>query len=272
MESETETLSRLLRAASNDPDVAQNIRRHATGILTHLGMSWSDAASFIDLALRMTATSDWLLAVESNLFDRLPLTIDQMLEKRMTERSVRTFAQFASLLEHGSVLDLGGGSGEIGMMMRAHGNDVTIADIRDWRSFIARNLLFLPVSNNTIPLDSGSIDTVIILMALHHSSNRKRMLAEAFRVAHRDVIVIESVTNSLDEYLYGCWIDWFYNRVLHYVEDADLRIPVPCNFLPATGWEQLVCKLTNLRPCVSKDLGISQDLNPERHWLLRWKK
>jgi len=272
MESDIETLSRLVRTAANHSDVAQNIRRHATGILTHLGMSWSDAADFIDLAIRMTATSTWLLATESALSEGLPLIVDQMRERRMTERGALTFARFADLPKPGSVLDLGGGSGEIGAMMQMNGNEVTIADIRDWRGPNAQNLPFLAIANNTIPLDSNSIDAVVVLMALHHSNNPLRMLAEAFRVARHDVIVIESVTNTLEEYLYGCWIDWFYNRVLHYVEDAELRIPVPCNFLPATGWEQLAWKLTGLTPHVSKDLGIFQDLNPEHHWLFQWKK
>lgn len=272
MESSTETLSRLVRTAANHPDAAQNIRRHATGILTHLGMSWSDAADFVDLALRMTATSTWLLATESALSDSLPLIVDRMRERRMTERGERTFARFANLLEPGSVLDLGGGSGEIGAMMRAHGNEVIVADIRDWRGPTARNLPFVTISNNAVPLDSGSIDTVVVLMALHHSNSPQQMLAETFRVARRDVIVIESVTNTLEEYFYGCWIDWFYNRVLHFVEDADLRVPVPCNFFPATGWEQLASKISNLTPRVSKDLGIFQDLNPEHHWLFQWKR
>lgn len=272
MESSVETLTRLVRSAARHPDVVQNIRRHATGILTHLGMSWSEAANFIDLALRMTATSDWLLATESVLSDCLPIIVDQMRERRMAERGVRTFSRFANLLETGSVLDLGGGSGEIGMMMKAGGSDVMLADIRDWRGAAAQSLPFLTISNDKILLDRNSVDTVVILMALHHSDNPKTMLNDAFRVARRDVIVIESVTNTLEEYLYGCWIDWFYNRVLHFVEDTDLRIPVPCNFLPATGWEQLAWKLTGLTPCVSKDLGIFQDLNPERHWLFRWKK
>lgn len=272
MESSTETLTRLIRTAANHPDVVQNIRRHATGILTHLGMSWIDAASFIDLALRMTATSDWLLATESALSDSLPPIVDRMREQRMAERGTRTFARFANLLEPGSILDLGGGSGEIGMMMKAAGNAVTIADIRDWRGANARNLPFFTVSNNTIPLDSNSIDTVVALMALHHSNDPQRMLSEIFRVARRDVIVIESVTNTLEAYFYGCWIDWFYNRVLHFVEDAELRTPVPCNFFPATVWEQLASKISSLTPRVSKDLGIFQDLNPEHHWLFQWKK
>lgn len=272
MESSTESLTRLVRTAACHPDVAQNIHRHATGILTHLGMSWSDAADFIDLAIRMTATSDWLLATESALSDSLPPIVDRMREQRMTERGTRTFKRFANILEPGSVLDLGGGSGEIGAMMQTTGNKVTIADIRDWRGPNARSLPFLTVSNNTIPLNSDSVDTVVVLMALHHSNDPKTMFSETFRVARRDVIAIESVTNTLEEYLYGCWIDWFYNRILHFVEDADLRIPVPCNFLPATGWEQLAWKLSGLTPHVSKDLGIFQDLNPEHHWLFQWKK
>lgn len=272
MESNNEILCRLIRTAASHPGANQNIRRQATGSLTHLGMSWNDAAAFIDLALHMTSTTNWLLATESALSDNLPLTVEQLREQRMAERGARTFDRFVDILEPGTLLDLGGGSGEIGRMAQARGNTVTLADIRDWRSHASRSLPFIQISNNTIPVESESIDTVIVLMALHHSNDPKAMLAEAFRVARRDVIVIESVTNTLEEYLFGCWIDWFYNRILHFVEDAELRIPVPCNFLPATGWEQLAWKLTGLMPRISRDLGIFQDLNPEHHWLFQWKK
>lgn len=272
MESEIETLTHLVEHAARHPNVSQVIRRHATGILTHLGMTWEDARTFIDDALRFCATHHWLLSTETILADRLPSCVNESLGEQMKKRGERTFGQFEALLTPGSVLDLGGGSGEIALHVHTPDRFATVADIRDWRANAARTLPFVLIEHNHVPLESASVDTVLLLMVLHHSNDPSALLREAFRVARRNIIVIESVTNSLEEYLYGCWIDWFYNRVLHYVENAEQRTPVPCNFLPATGWEQLAWKLTGLAPTVSRDLGVFQDLNPEHHWLFEWKK
>ena len=80
------------------------------------------------------------------------------------------------------------------------------------------------------------------------------------------------MTENLIGYEYGAWIDWFYNHVIHYAPDIDKKINVPCNFMPATGWGQLVWKLTGLRPSVSTNLGIYQYLNPENHHLFVYDK
>lgn len=260
-------LHRLLQSAILDPIAVQQFRHQAIGVLCHLGMTWGEAQHTIEICLSVVKENP--LAAESITANHADLFIPVgRLSACMKTRSEITLAQFSDHLIPGSVLDLGGGSGEIASHVAAIGHDVTVADVRDWRSYDHRHLPFIKVADNHIDLPDHSIDTVLVLMVLHHSENPEQLLREAFRVAKRRVIIIESVTNTLTAYHYGCLMDWFYNHIVHYEEDPEKKVPVPCNFLPAAGWEQLIGTITDLSPLVSKDLGIFQHLNPEHHHLL----
>jgi SAM-dependent methyltransferase len=260
-------LHRLLQRAILNPLAVQQFRHQATAVLCHLGMEWSEAHHTVDICLSVLTENP--LAAESNAANHADLFIPAgRLSERMKERSGITLAQFAQRLIPGSVLDLGGGSGEIASRVAALGHEVTVADVRDWRSYQHRHLPFTTVRDDRIDLPDRSIDTVLILMVLHHSENPEALLREAFRVAKQRVIIIESVTNTLTAYHYGCLMDWFYNHIVHYEEDPERKVPVPCNFLPAAGWEQLIWSATSLSPIVSQDLGVFQNLNPEHHHLL----
>lgn len=273
-QSPNEILEMHLARIAQDPVACRNVERGAISILTHLGMSWKEAAEFVKFATQ-NAAQEWLASTETVLADHLPNIVNENLPSCMERRAASTVAQFIDHLQPGTVLDLGGGGGEIAEALQRYKYkkfEMTIADIHDYRGSASKNMPFVTIHDNVIDLADCSMDSVIILMALHHSTDREKLLREAFRVAKTDVIVIESVTNTLDEFLYGCWIDWFYNRVIHYTEDVKKRIPVPCNFLPASGWEQLAWTIIRKRPIVSRDLGVCQHLNPERHWLFHWKK
>ncbi len=264
-------LHRLLQSAVLNPIAVQQFRHHAIGILTYLGMERNGAQQTIEICLSVLKENP--LAAESITANHADHFIPaNRLNACMNTRAEITLAQFNNHLITGSVLDLGGGSGEIASHVATLGHNVTVADVRDWRSYQHRHLPFITITNNHISLPDHSFDNVLILMVLHHSEDPKPLIIEAFRVAKQRVIIIESVTNTLTAYHYGCLIDWFYNHIIHYEEDLDKKVPVPCNFLPATGWEQLVWTINGLSPIISHDLGIFQDLNPEHHHLLVYEK
>lgn len=260
-------LHRLLQLAILDPIAVQQFRHQAIGVLCHLGMGWDEAQHTIDICLSVLKEDP--LSAESITANHADLYIPAgRLAACMKARSEITLAQLSDHLIPGSVLDLGGGSGEIASRVAALGHDVTVADVRDWRSYQHRHLPFITVTENRIDLPDHSIDTVLVLMVLHHSEDPESLLCEVFRVAKKRVIIIESVTNTLTAYRYGCLMDWFYNHIVHYEEDPEKKMPVPCNFLPATSWEQLIETIIGLSPRFSIDLGIFQHLNPEHHHLL----
>ncbi len=256
-------LHRLVEAAHRNPAVADMIRRYVNPALLDLGWTRFNANGFVESCLIQVddygPITDW----EHILQISMPLPGTTNLAARMSARADLTYAKVGPHILPGSVLDLGGGSGEIAMRIARDGHDVTIADVRDWRR--NQSLGFVPVVNNAIAAEDKSHDTVIVLHVFHHSENPEALLKEAFRVARRRVIFIESVTETADEFLYTCWFDWFYNRVIHYSPRPEDKIPVPCRFLPAAGWEQMVLRLYGLTPTVSEDLGIYQILNPIHH-------
>jgi ubiquinone/menaquinone biosynthesis C-methylase UbiE len=207
---------------------------------------------------------------EAELKEQLSsLGIYAKLDDRMRERAHEWFNKIEPYLLKTETLDLGGGSGEVAKLMQAHGCDVSIADVLDWRKV---DMPFIQVNNNQMEIPDGSFDQVVLLTVYHHTNDIQALIKETFRVAKKRVIFMESVTENLIGYQYGAWIDWFYNHVIHYSSDIDKKINVPCNFLPATGWEQLVWKLTGLKPTASINVGVYQFLNPENHHLFVYDK
>lgn len=249
------------------------IRRHAIGILTALGINHEKAENIIwhhgmNAARSGLPDAKSLYDLECSLNRRISAAIPEFkvsLDAMMTERASVVAQWISPSIERGtSVLDFGGGSGHIARHLRAHKEcGVTIADVIDWRA--TDDVPYIAVVEERTNEPDKSHDNVLLLTVAHHSEKPDRVISEVFRLTRRRVIIIESVTNTLIEYIYGCWIDWFYNRVIHFNEDPTKKIPVPCKFRPASGWEQLIWDLTGLSPCETVPLGIHQDLNPENH-------
>lgn len=271
-----ERLRQIVQNAQCDEEAYWMIRRLATGILTHLGIEEPQAVKFLDDNIRNhiipgLAGYEQFLNTELNhqgAFKKLP--------ERMTERAYAWYRKLIGHLEQpgGEILDLGGGSGELAQIIHKNFNyqaptEVTIADALDWRKV---DMPFLRVEDNKIHIEDVSFDQVIVITAFHHSDDPETLVKEAFRVAKKRVVFIESVTQNLLLYMVGCWIDWFYNHIIHFNPDIAKKINVPCRFMPTTAWEQLVWRLTGLKPTNSDDLGFYQYLNPENHWRFVYDK
>lgn len=264
-----EQLKNIIQNAQCDLDTFSLIRRHAQGILVHLGMDSESADLWLQKNIKNKKIEDFVKWEEKLHSDLEKQGIYKNLSQRMTDRSHEWFVKIEPHLLKSKTLDLGGGSGEVANLMKDFGCDVTVADALNWLKF---NLPYIKVVDNKTDVPNGAFDQVVVLTVFHHTNNVPALLAEAFRVAKKRVIFIESVTENLSGYEYGAWIDWFYNHIIHYSLDVDKKINVPCNFQPATSWEQLVWKLTGLKPNVSINIGIYQFLNPENHHLFVYNK
>lgn len=292
----TETLRKRFFSHHNLRDIVQSsqcdrftyqiIRRHVSGILEHLGMPHNLATAWLNAYVQerqvknlgqFEAELHASLAEDSGLFRaeaHIGLAkntgIYEFLQERMQERAQLCLDVISPHLKKGeSVLDLGGGSGEVANLMQAQGCKVTIADVLNWNK---SGLPFVQVKDNHVALPDGSFDTVVVLTVFHHSDDPAALVSEAFRLAKNRVIFIESVTENPQEFAYGAWIDWFYNRVINYSPEPQKKINVPLHFLPSGKWEELVRTLTGLTPKVSQSLGIYQWLNPEHHHLFVYEK
>lgn len=269
MYSSQHKLGDIVQNAQCDSISYKMIRRHVNGILTHLGMKHNEVNEWLEKNVKNIKIEN-LENFETLLHDSLSsFGIYQNLDVRMEERAVEWFSCIKPYLIKGTVLDLGGGSGELANLIKKFGCKVSIADVINWSKY---DIPFVKVKENVIDARDKQFDQVVLLTVYHHTDGVAKLVNESFRVAKKRVTFIESVTENDTGYMYGAWIDWFYNRVIHYSEDPKKKINVPCNFLPTTGWEQLIWKLTSLKPKVSINLGIFQFLNPENHHLFVYDK
>ncbi len=262
-------LRQIVERAQCDRATFGIIRRHAVGILNHLGIAVDEADHWLTKEIWNKKIADlgkWERELHKSLSS---CGIYENLASRMEDRAKEWFMSIKPHLLRATTLDLGGGSGELANLIQNYGCNVTIADVLNWNKY---NLPFISVRENKLEVPDGQFDQVVLLTVFHHTNDVPALVREVFRVGRKRVIFIESVTENLIGYAYGAWIDWFYNRVIHYSEDESAKINVPCNFLPATGWEQLVWKLTGRKPNFSENLGIFQYLNPENHHLFVYDK
>ena len=275
----TDVLHGIVCQAGLDPVVRNMVFRQGVGILTTLGASHEDAVDFLIHVVGRSGKQAEFAQYEYRIQDALWGACDRLrLSGAMMERTQRWIDVLDPHLRNENVeprewplLDLGGGSGELAQHIREkYKYPVMIADVLDWRRH--KEIPFVPVVDNHIDLPDGSFATALVVTVFHHTDDPAALVTEAFRLASQRVIFIESVAEDPMMFHYAAWIDWFYNHILHFNPDVAKKINVPCNFKSARGWENLVVKLTGLRPIVSQNLGIYQFLNPEQHHLFVYEK
>ncbi len=264
-----EILRQIVESAQCDPNSFSMIRRHANGILTCLGMNFNQADKWLIVNVKNKKIGD-IFEAEEKLHKSLnSFAIYKNLDIKMKERAKELFNKIQPHLLKSRTLDLGGGSGEVAKLMHEYGCKVSIADVINWSKV---KIPFIQVKNNKVNAKDGEFDQVVLLTVFHHSDDVVDLVKEAFRVAKKRVIFIESVTENELGFAYGAWIDWFYNRIIHYSTNKEKKINVPCNFLSSKGWEALILKYIGLKPKVSSNFGIFQFLNPENHHLFVYDK
>ncbi len=266
-----EKLRCIVNAARSDPETLEFIIRQATGILTHLGLGQDYAEKYIRSITwdRIGDLTEFEASIHQSLKSGSP--VYEHLPEQMLARAEAWFNNIRPYLFNETILDLGGGSGEVANMIYSLvGCRVCIADPLDYRRYT--NIPFRPVVGSRIDAKDNEFGQAIVLTVWHHADEVEQLVSETFRVTRKRVIVIESVTNDLMMYRYGCWIDWFYNHILQFNPDITKKVNVPCNLKSSDEWERIIWKLTGLTPTVSKNLGIFQWLNPENHHLFVYDK
>lgn len=96
------------------------------------------------------------------------------------------------------IIDIGSGTGDVAILLRSRGMDITPVDVDDFHG--VRLLETTIYDGKTLPFPDKSFDTALLLMVMHHTPNPDLILTQASRVA-RNIIVIEtSYTTKLNRF------------------------------------------------------------------------
>ena len=134
----------------------------------------------------------------------------------------------ASLLpENASVLDVGCGDGRLAVSVMRERPDVSISGV----DVLVRRGTAIPVAQfdgAAIPMRDRSVDVVLLVDVLHHTSDVVALLEEAERVARRLVIVKDHCAESAWDHATLRMMDW--------VGNARYGVSLPYNYFSRQEW------------------------------------
>jgi len=129
-------------------------------------------------------------------------------------------------------LDLGAGEGWVGAAVRALTSAWTCA--ADIGPFRLSKDPYVVYDGKWLPFRTGTFDTTLISLVLHHCATPEPVLAEAVRVTRTRLLVVESVYRNRRERF---WLDLLDARLNRHRQDG--RMPVPRAFKSAEEWQIL---------------------------------
>ncbi len=144
-------------------------------------------------------------------------------------RRVRMLARaIGAGLEPGwSVLDVGCGDGRLGSLLAEQGQGLSV---RGLDRFVRPQTL-IPVAEfdgETLPVEDGGVDAVVLVDVLHHTPDPLVLLREARRVARRAVILKD---HRMERPLAGATL-----RFMDWVGNRPHGVPLPYNYWPEARW------------------------------------
>jgi 2-polyprenyl-3-methyl-5-hydroxy-6-metoxy-1,4-benzoquinol methylase len=226
--------------------------------------------------------------------------VTQIIPEKLANRAHLMFSQIQDYLLPGSVLDMGCGDGKLGAVVASEGYKVTLADVYEHgnikllESQVEGLDFILFGQKESLPLINREYDNALLLTVNHHSINPMHTTLDTMRLVKKGgrILVIESVYGiekeqkedidygtksrkmgsnfkALDhrrQMLANVFFDHFYNRVIHYSDDPNKKVPVPFNFCTTPGWKMFFNSL-GLEQEKVVYLGNDQLTVPEYHTL-----
>ncbi len=151
-------------------------------------------------------------------------------------RRVKTLTRHLMPLlpEEGLVLDVGCGDGLLGSCLSECRPEVEIRGL----DVLVRENTKIPVSEfdgSTIPFENDSVDTILLIDVLHHTTNPDVILKEAKRVARKSIIIKDHTRNGLLAKSTLRFMDWIGN--------ASYGVALPYNYLSFQEWQEMFSEL-----------------------------
>ena len=154
------------------------------------------------------------------------------IHRRRTEVLAR---HVASLVPSGaSVLDVGCGDGRIAAQMALRRPDVTVSGI----DVLRRSDTHIPVrefDGVTIPYADRSVDVVLFVDVLHHTSDPMTLLSEARRVMRKALIIKDHISQGLVDDATLRFMDW--------VGNSRHGVALPFNYWTLRQWQHAAAAL-----------------------------
>ena len=108
-------------------------------------------------------------------------------------RIVEALLNILKLSEISTIADLGAGTGSYALALAKNNyNIIAIEPSKTMRSQANThpNIKWIDASAESLPLSNGSVDAVIIMLAMHHFQDYRQALKEAYRVTNNGSIII----------------------------------------------------------------------------------
>ena len=272
-----------IKTISLDGKIMDRVRSRIIFAYSHLLGSLSDTYGGAGLPGALASYTVSMASSEKHTMDEIERIVHLALveegafknfDEKMDVRALMWYQKIAPYIVGRKFLDLGGGDGRTAKRVqdeqKIKGQDIEVhvADVLDYPDRV-RGLPYTRMGRRRTPFADREFDTVFLGTVFHHVGSELddhlELMDESIRVARRRVIVIESIYQTPEEKLYTMWIDWWYNRILHFDEDPVKKVNVPFNFREPEDWK---ARLEERGLKVSDyDLGTFQILNPEHHWL-----
>ncbi|MBU0530439.1 MAG: class I SAM-dependent methyltransferase [Candidatus Aenigmatarchaeota archaeon] len=274
-----------------DKDIEKVIHEMLSPVILYTGIPNKEVKDVIDRCIFLAKNYKSLSEYEKNAHDIIKsFHIEREISHKLEKRAQMIYNQIKPHVIGKSILDLGCGDGMVGEFLRRDRFSVVISDIYKHPNTSKSDLEFKTLHpKKNIPFDDNSFDTTLVLTVFHHSVNPIKTLTEAHRVTKPGgrVIVIESVydvdgkelseneKNNINNYLSlnkdqqitaNIFFDHFYNRIIHYNQDPEMKVSVPFNFNTPEGWRKLF-ETNGFKQENVIHLGVDRPLVPEYHTL-----
>jgi SAM-dependent methyltransferase len=169
-------------------------------------------------------------------------------------RRVRVLSDhLAELLpETGTVLDVGCGDGFVDALVMKRRPRLEISGI----DVVLRGHAHIPVTHfdgTRIPHDDASVDVVMLVDVLHHTTTPVELLHEALRVSRKG-LVVKDVTIGDPDLLAEPTL-----KAMDWVGNARHDVPLPYNFFTREEWRRAF-----------EELGVTESDRRERFGLYPW--
>ncbi len=146
------------------------------------------------------------------------------------------------------VLDVGSGDGEVASIINQYVDcDIIGVDV------VPRKTNKIPIEiydGKTIPFEDSSFDTVIFSDVLHHTENPNDALKEGARVSSKRILIKDHLCEDK--------LDYWTLRLMDWVGNSYLNVPLPYNYLSYNQWQGIFnnLKLNEIENVNNLDLYI----------------